>query len=158
MKIGHSLAVTAATRIAITVAALAASGTAYAVPGGTLDTLPLREWLAARRELTRLSRPFLATHAAHAQADELNTLLAPAQNAALAQLERLAAEPGNAADRVAGLAPPPDLPEAARPDWTAALRGVRKNLILLDLFAFDRRHEPFYERAAAALKEKEPAP
>ncbi|WP_454262265.1 assimilatory sulfite reductase (NADPH) flavoprotein subunit [Pseudoxanthomonas mexicana] len=50
------------------------------------DTLPLREWLAARRELTRLSRPFLATHAAHAQADELNALLAPAQNAALAQL------------------------------------------------------------------------
>ena len=50
------------------------------------DTLRLREWLAARRELTRLSRPFLATHAAHAQADELNALLAPAQNAALAQL------------------------------------------------------------------------
>ncbi len=50
------------------------------------DTLPLREWLAARRELTRLSRPFLATHAAHAQSDELNALLAPAQNAALAQL------------------------------------------------------------------------
>lgn len=50
------------------------------------DTLPLREWLAARRELTRLSRPFLATHAAHAQADDLNALLAPAQNATLAQL------------------------------------------------------------------------
>ncbi|CAN7466577.1 assimilatory sulfite reductase (NADPH) flavoprotein subunit [Pseudoxanthomonas sp. LjRoot143] len=50
------------------------------------DTLPLREWLAARRELTRLSRPFLATHAAHAQADDLNALLAPAQNASLAQL------------------------------------------------------------------------
>ncbi|WP_334177421.1 assimilatory sulfite reductase (NADPH) flavoprotein subunit [Pseudoxanthomonas sp.] len=50
------------------------------------DTLPLREWLAARRELTRLSRPFLATHAAHAQADDLNALLAPAQNTALAQL------------------------------------------------------------------------
>ncbi len=50
------------------------------------DTLPLREWLSARRELTRLSRPFLATHAAHAQADDLNALLAPAQNATLAQL------------------------------------------------------------------------
>ncbi|WP_062357801.1 assimilatory sulfite reductase (NADPH) flavoprotein subunit [Pseudoxanthomonas mexicana] len=50
------------------------------------DTLPLREWLAARRELTRLSRPFLATHAAHAQADDLNALLAPAQNGTLAQL------------------------------------------------------------------------
>ncbi|MDR7069628.1 sulfite reductase (NADPH) flavoprotein alpha-component [Pseudoxanthomonas japonensis] len=58
-------------------------GTAVSDSG---DTLPLREWLAARRELTRLSRPFLATHAAHAQADDLNALLAPAQNGTLAQL------------------------------------------------------------------------
>jgi sulfite reductase (NADPH) flavoprotein alpha-component len=50
------------------------------------DTLPLREWLAARRELTRLSRPFLATHAAHAQADDLNALLGPANAPSLAQL------------------------------------------------------------------------
>lgn len=64
--------------------ALRLDGDAAVGDGG--DTLPLREWLAARRELTRLSRPFLATHAAHAQADELNALLAPAQNAALAQL------------------------------------------------------------------------
>ncbi len=69
-----------------------------------------------------------------------------------------AADPGNAADPVGRLAPPPALPEAARPDWAATLRGVRKNLILLDLFAFDRRHEPFYARAAAAQKEKEPMP
>ena len=51
--------------------------------------------LAARRELTRLSRPFLATHAAHAQADELNALLAPAQNAALAQLFNIASNAAN---------------------------------------------------------------
>jgi sulfite reductase (NADPH) flavoprotein alpha-component len=50
------------------------------------ETLPLREWLAARRELTKLSRPFLATHAAHARAEELNGLLAPTQNAGLATL------------------------------------------------------------------------
>lgn len=50
------------------------------------ETLPLREWLAARRELTKLSRPFLATHAAHARADELNDLLAPTQNVGLAAL------------------------------------------------------------------------
>ena len=35
---------------------------------------------------------------------------------------------------------------------------VTQALILLDLFAFDRRHEPFYERAQAAQKEKEPTP
>ena len=64
-----------------------------------------------------------------------------------------AVEPGHAADRIAALRPPAALPEAARPDWEATLRGLRKNLILLDLFAFDRRHEPFYERAEAAKKE-----
>lgn len=69
-----------------------------------------------------------------------------------------AADPQNEADQVARLVPPPGLPEAARPDWEATLRGVRKNLILLDLFAFDRRHEPFYERAVAAQKGKEAAP
>jgi hypothetical protein len=61
-----------------------------------------------------------------------------------------AADPGNAADRVAALKPPEALPEAAKPDWEATLRGLRKNLILLDFFAFDRRHEPFYERAQKA--------
>ena len=65
-----------------------------------------------------------------------------------------AADPENEADKVAHLAPPPGLPEPAQRDWEATLRGVRKNLVLLDLFAFDRRHEPFYERAAAAKKEK----
>ena len=69
-----------------------------------------------------------------------------------------AADPGNEADRVGNLAPPAGLPEAAQPDWEATLRGVRKNLVLLDLFAFDRRHEPFYERAQAAQKEKETTP
>ena len=69
-----------------------------------------------------------------------------------------AADPGNEADKVGGLVPPPGLSEAAQPDWAATLRGVRKNLVLLDLFAFDRRHEPFYDRAVAARKGKEAAP
>ena len=61
-------------------------------------------------------------------------------------------------DAVGRLAPPSGLPAAAQPEWEATRRGVRKNLILLDLFAFDRRHEPFYERAVAAQKGKEAAP
>ena len=69
-----------------------------------------------------------------------------------------AAEPTNEADRVGKLTPPAGLPPDAVPDWAATLRGVRKNLILLDIFAFDRRHEPFYERAVAARKEKEAQP
>jgi sulfite reductase (NADPH) flavoprotein alpha-component len=50
------------------------------------ETLPLREWLGRKREITRLSRPFVATHAAHAGSDALNRLLAPDQREALTAL------------------------------------------------------------------------
>ncbi len=50
------------------------------------DTLPLRDWLGKRREITRLSRPFVATHAAHAGSEALNRLLAPDQREALTAL------------------------------------------------------------------------
>ena len=40
-------------------------------------SLPLREWLVAQRELTRLARPFLVAHAALARNAELDRLLAP---------------------------------------------------------------------------------
>ncbi|MDQ3228533.1 MAG: assimilatory sulfite reductase (NADPH) flavoprotein subunit [Pseudomonadota bacterium] len=55
---------------------------ALELEGGTVVTrdaqsLPLRQWLSSRRELTRLTRPFVATHAAHARSDALNRLLAP---------------------------------------------------------------------------------
>ncbi len=55
------------------------------VQGGD-ESLPLREWLATRRELTKLSRPFLASHAAQSRSEELNALLAPASNADFAAL------------------------------------------------------------------------
>jgi hypothetical protein len=69
-----------------------------------------------------------------------------------------AMEPGSASDKVAQLKPPAAMPEDAKPDWDATLRGLRKNLILLDIFAFDRRHEPFYTRAEEARKIKESKP
>ncbi|ALN56593.1 sulfite reductase [NADPH] flavoprotein, alpha-component [Lysobacter enzymogenes] len=50
------------------------------------QTLPLRQWLGEKRELTKLARPFVASHAAHARSDELNRLLAPDQSASLAEL------------------------------------------------------------------------
>ncbi len=50
--------------------------------------LPLREWLMARRELTRLARPFVALHAARTHNAELNHLLAPEQAPALAEFLR----------------------------------------------------------------------
>ena len=50
------------------------------------QSLPLRQWLGEKRELTRLARPFVATHAAHARSDELNRLLAPDNAAQLTKL------------------------------------------------------------------------
>lgn len=48
--------------------------------------LPLREWLASKREITRLSRPYIARHAAQAGDDALNRLLSPDNTAQLANL------------------------------------------------------------------------
>lgn len=61
------------------------------------------------------------------------------------------AQPGAAADKVAAIAPPA-LDAASRPDYEATLRGVRKNLVLLDFFVYGRRFEPFYERARQGAK------
>ena len=47
---------------------------------------PLRDWLGQHRELTRLSRPFLAAHAQRAGSAELERVLHPGQTAALSAL------------------------------------------------------------------------
>ena len=47
---------------------------------------PLRQWLGEKRELTKLARPFVASHAAQSRSEELNRLLAPDQQPALAAL------------------------------------------------------------------------
>jgi hypothetical protein len=44
------------------------------------------------------------------------------------------------------------LDAAGKPDYQAALRGIRKNLVLLDCFVYGRRFEPFFERAQKATK------
>ncbi|MEO7757374.1 MAG: assimilatory sulfite reductase (NADPH) flavoprotein subunit [Dokdonella sp.] len=50
------------------------------------ETHTLHAWLSTRRELTRLARPFIAAHAAHARAEDLNRVLAPGRNSDLARL------------------------------------------------------------------------
>jgi sulfite reductase (NADPH) flavoprotein alpha-component len=65
-------------------AALDLDGEAAVAHAGS--ELPLREWLSSRREITRLSRPFIASHAAQAGDDALNRLLAPEHAAQLAGL------------------------------------------------------------------------
>jgi hypothetical protein len=62
-----------------------------------------------------------------------------------------AADPGVKADKVAAIQTPV-LDAAGKPDYQAALRGIRKNLVLLDCFVYGRRFEPFFERAQKATK------
>ncbi len=64
--------------------ALKLDGNAAVTSGA--ETLPLSEWLATRRELTRLSRPFLTAHAERSGARALAELLDPTQPAGLAAL------------------------------------------------------------------------
>ena len=64
-----------------------------------------------------------------------------------------AAEPENKGDRVREI-----LASAGEgrqgPDFASSLRGVRKNLILLDMFIYNRRFEPFFQnRRTAQTKE-----
>jgi len=56
------------------------------------------------------------------------------------------ADPGAKADKVARIKPP-QLDAGGRPDYEASLRGIRKNLILLDFFVYGRKFEPYFERA-----------
>ena len=58
-------------------------------------------------------------------------------------------EPGAKADRLAAIKAPA-LDPSGKPDYEAALRGLRKNLILLDDFVYGRRFEPYFERAQQA--------
>jgi hypothetical protein len=62
-----------------------------------------------------------------------------------------AIDPGSKADRLAALKLPV-IDASGDPDYEASLRGVRKNLILLDYFIFGRRFEPFFERARVAAE------
>jgi len=61
-----------------------------------------------------------------------------------------AADPASVADKVGRIANPlPD--EKGLADYLASVRGIRKNLILMDAFAYRRQNEPFYVRAQQEL-------
>ena len=62
-----------------------------------------------------------------------------------------AAEPGAKADKVGGLKAPPIDP-GGKQDYEASMRGIRKNLILLDYFVYGKRFEPFFLRAQQAAE------
>jgi len=64
------------------------------------------------------------------------------------------AEPENTSDKLAGMNPP-DMDADVVSDYQASLRGIRKNLILLDLFVYDHRSEPFFQRTKELLAARE---
>ena len=64
-----------------------------------------------------------------------------------------AAEPGAKADKV-GAIKAPAIDPSGQADYQSSLRGLRKNLILLDYFVYGKRFEPFFERAQQAAKSK----
>ena len=60
-------------------------------------------------------------------------------------------DPGAKADKVAAIQPPAFDP-SGRPDYEASLRGIRKNLILIDFFVYGKKFEPYFERAKQAAE------
>ena len=58
-------------------------------------------------------------------------------------------QPSAKADKVASIKPPVIDP-SGKPDYDASVRGIRKNLILLDYFVYSQRFEPFFVRAQQA--------
>jgi hypothetical protein len=62
-----------------------------------------------------------------------------------------AIDPGAKADRLAAIKPPV-FDAAGKPDYEAAWRGIRKNLILLDFFVYGRRFEHFLREPARRWK------
>jgi sulfite reductase (NADPH) flavoprotein alpha-component len=113
------------------------------------ETHSLRHWLEARRELTRIGRPLVASHAALAGNAGLNRLLAPEQSATLARLlgshqliDLLRAFPArwSADELIAALRPlTPRLYSIAS---SQALVGEEAHLTVarLDYEAFGQRH------------------
>ena len=60
-------------------------------------------------------------------------------------------EPKSKLDRFSKIKEP-TISQNGKLDYLASLRGLRKNLILLDFFVFNRRFEPFFEKAKQALE------
>jgi hypothetical protein len=62
-----------------------------------------------------------------------------------------AVQPGAKADKLATMKPP-SIDSSGHPDHAATLRAIKKNLILLDFFVFERRFEPHFDRARQAAE------
>lgn len=61
------------------------------------------------------------------------------------------AEPNSEKDKV-GQIKPPAIEAQDKPDYAASIKGIRKNLILLDMFVYNLKNEPYYERSKSSLE------
>ena len=66
------------------------------------------------------------------------------------------AEPASEKDKIGKIKNPVE-EEKVKSDFEASVRGIRKNLILLDLVVYERKSEPYYERAKSALEKSKAA-
>jgi hypothetical protein len=60
------------------------------------------------------------------------------------------ADSASKADKIAAIKPPAIDP-SGRADYDASLRGIRKNLILLDFFVYGKKFESYFDRARQAV-------
>lgn len=63
------------------------------------------------------------------------------------------AEPASDKDKVGRIAAP-DVGDAGKQDYQATLRGIRKNLILLDMFVYGLKYEAYYLRSQESLAKR----
>jgi hypothetical protein len=55
-------------------------------------------------------------------------------------------------DRIFAIKPPEGLSRSGIEDYSTIMRGVRKNLVLLDFFLFERASDQYFQRAQEAIK------
>lgn len=60
------------------------------------------------------------------------------------------ADPKSDKDKVGRIAAP-DVGDAGKQDYQATLRGIRKNLVLLDMFVYGLKYEAYYQRTQESL-------
>lgn len=130
-------------------------------------SLPLREWLAHERELTRLSRPFVALLAERARSDELNRVLAPDRREALAGLlashqpiDLLRQHPAawDAHELVAALRPLTPRLYSIASSRKAVGDEVHLTVGVVDYTAFDTRHVGAASHFLAGAGDDAPVP
>jgi hypothetical protein len=62
-----------------------------------------------------------------------------------------AVDPKSEKDKLAKIKEP-EVGDQGKPDYLATIRGIRKNLILLDMFVYEMKFEPYYKRSKESIE------